>query len=71
MVRPKSDAFTGIIDRILDAYKLVSKTQRHTSKWVFERLRDAYGIGGGMVIPPFVGLFETRITRPICTVSVS
>ena len=24
-----------------------------------------------MVIPPFVGLFETRITRPICTVSVS
>ena len=23
------------------------------------------------VIPPFVGLFETRITRPICTVSVS
>ena len=50
MVRPKSDAFTGIIDRILDAYKLVSKTQRHTSKWVFERLRDAYGIGGGITI---------------------
>jgi UDP-N-acetyl-L-fucosamine synthase len=23
------------------------------------------------VIPPFVGLFETRITRPICTGSVS
>ena len=24
-----------------------------------------------LVIPPFVGLFETRITRPICTGSVS
>ena len=24
-----------------------------------------------VVIPPFVGLFETRITRPICTGSVS
>jgi hypothetical protein len=27
--------------------------------------------GTALVIPPFMGLFETRITRLICTVSVS
>ena len=39
--RPKLDGFTGIIDQILEADKLVPKKQRHTSKRVFERLRPS------------------------------
>ena len=48
--RPKLDAFTGIIDQILGDDKLVHKKQRHTSKRVFERLRDEYGFEGGITI---------------------
>jgi transposase len=48
--RPKLDAFTGIIDQILEADKLVPKKQRHTSKRVFERLRDEYSFEGGITI---------------------
>ena len=40
--RPKLDAFTGIIDQTLEADKLVPKKQRHTSKRIFERLRDEH-----------------------------
>ena len=48
--RPKLDAFTGIIDQILEADKLVPKKQRHTSKRVFERLREEYRFTGGITI---------------------
>ena len=48
--RPKLDAFTGVIDQILESDKLVPKKQRHTSKRVFERLRDEYGFEGGITI---------------------
>ena len=48
--RPKLDAFTGIIDQILEADKLVPKKQRHTSKRVFERLRDEHDFEGGITI---------------------
>lgn len=40
--RPKLDDFIGIIDQILEADRLVPKKQRHTSKRVFERLRNEY-----------------------------
>jgi len=50
MCRPKLDAFTGIIDQILEADKLVLKKQRHTSKRIFERLRDEHGFIGGITI---------------------
>ena len=39
--RPKLDAFVGIIDRILEDDKSRLAKQRHTSKRIFERLRDA------------------------------
>jgi hypothetical protein len=39
--RPKLDPFTGIIDRILTEDEGRPKKQRHTSKRIFERLRDA------------------------------
>lgn len=48
--RPKLDAFTGIIDQILEADKLVPKKQRHTSKRIFERLRGEYRFTGGITI---------------------
>ena len=48
--RPKLDAFTMIIDQILEADKLVPKKQRHTSKRVFERLRDDHNFIGGITI---------------------
>jgi len=48
--RPKLDAFTGIIDQILESDKLEHKKQRHTSRRIFERLRDEYGFEGGITI---------------------
>ena len=48
--RPKLDAFAGVIDQILEADKLVHKKQRHTSKRIFERLRDEHGFEGGITI---------------------
>ena len=48
--RPKLDAFTGVIDAILAADKDRPKKQRHTSKRIFERLRDEHGFTGGITI---------------------
>jgi transposase len=49
-VRPKLDPFTGIIDQILDEDKRRPVKQRHTSKRIFERLRDEHGYAGGITI---------------------
>jgi transposase len=48
--RPKLDPFVGIIDRILEEDKGRLGKQRHTSKRIFERLRDEHGYGGGLTI---------------------
>ncbi|MBC7990594.1 MAG: IS21 family transposase [Luteimonas sp.] len=48
--RPKLDACVGIIDRILEEDEARPAKQRHTSKRIFERLRDEYGFGGGLTI---------------------
>ena len=48
--RPKLGPFVGIIDRILETDRLVHKKQRHTSKRIFERLRDEHGFAGGITI---------------------
>ena len=48
--RPKLDPFVGIIDRILEDDKERPKKQRHTSKRIFERLRDEHGYSGGQTI---------------------
>jgi len=48
--RPKLDPFIGIIDRILEEDKSRSVKQRHTSKRIFERLRDEHGYAGGLTI---------------------
>ena len=48
--RPKLDPFIGIIDRIMEEDKSRQPKQRHTSKRIFERLRDEHGYGGGLTI---------------------
>ena len=48
--RPKLDAFIGIIDAILVTDKERPKKQRHTSKRIFERLRDEHGFTGKITI---------------------
>jgi transposase len=48
--RPKLDGFTGIIDQILETDKQVPRKQHHTSKRIFERLRDEHGFTGGVTI---------------------
>ena len=48
--RPKLDPFTGIIDGILTEDEGRPRKQRHTSKRIFERLRDEHGYGGGITI---------------------
>ena len=48
--RPKLDPFIGVIDRILESDTKVPRKQRHTSKRIFERLRDEYGFTGGITI---------------------
>ena len=48
--RPKLDPFIGIIDRIVEEDKSSPAKQRHTSKRIFERLRDEHGYAGGLTI---------------------
>ncbi len=48
--RPKLDSFVGIIDQILETDTKRLKKQRHTSKRIFERLRDEHGFAGGITI---------------------
>ena len=48
--RPKLDRFTGIIDGILTEDEGRPRKQRHTSKRIFERLRDEHGYTGGITI---------------------
>ena len=48
--RPKLDPFIGIIDRILEEDKGQPAKQQHTSKRIFERLRDEHGYTGGVTI---------------------
>lgn len=49
-VRPKLDPFVGVIDAIFEDDKSRPKKHRHTSKRIFERLRDEYGFIGGITI---------------------
>lgn len=49
-VRPKLDAFIPIIDQILEDNRSQLKKQRHTAKWIFERLRDEHGFTGKLTI---------------------
>jgi len=47
---PKLDGVKQIIDHILEEDKKVSKKQRHTSKRIWQRLKDEYDFTGGKTI---------------------
>jgi transposase len=49
-VRPKLGPYVGIIDRIVEADAQRPAKQRHTSKRIFERLRDEHGYTGGVTV---------------------
>jgi transposase len=49
-VRPKLDPYIAIIDKILADDKGRPKKQQHTSKRIYERLRDEHGFTGGITI---------------------
>jgi transposase len=49
-LRPKLDAFTAIIDAILEADRASPPKQRHTAKRIHERLRAEHGFAGGYTI---------------------
>lgn len=58
-LRPKLDAWTGVIDQILEADKTRAKKQRHTAKRIFERLRGKHGCTGGyMLVKDYVRLWK-------------
>ena len=42
--RPKLDAYTPIIDQILETDLALAKKQRHTAQRIFERLRDEHDL---------------------------
>jgi len=48
--RPKLDAFTGIIDQILEEDRNRPRKQRHTAKRICERLQAEHGFTGGYTI---------------------
>ena len=48
--RPKLDPYRGVIDRILEDDRSLSKKQRHTAKRIYERLRAEHGLPGGYTI---------------------
>jgi transposase len=49
-LRPKLDAFTALIDTILEADRTAPPKQRHTAKRIHERLRAEHGFAGGYTI---------------------
>jgi len=50
LCRPKLDPFTGIIDQTLESDARVARKRRHTSRRIFERLRNVHGFAGGIRI---------------------
>ncbi len=48
--RPKLDPFLGVIHQILEGDRKAPKKQRHTTRRIFERLRDEHGYQGGLSI---------------------
>src|SRR6202043_3262396 len=61
LVKPKLGPFIAIIDAILAEDKGRPKKQQHTSKRIFERLRDEHGFTGGItIVKDYVALCRHR-----------
>jgi transposase len=60
-MKPKLGPFIGLIDAILAEDKGRPKKQQHTSKRIFERLRDEHDFTGGMtIVKDYVALCRQR-----------
>ena len=68
--RPKLDPFVGIIDQILEDDKGHPAKQRHTSKRIFERLRDEHGYVGGLAMTPTSTMKGSRLYRYYASMDV-
>lgn len=51
--KPKLEPLLPVIDAILREDRLSPAKQRHTSKWIFERLRGEHGFGGGYTVEDY------------------
>jgi transposase len=59
--RPKLDPFLGVIHQILQDDKKAPRRQRHTTRRIFERLRDEHGYTGGLtIVKQAVAAWRTR-----------
>ena len=63
--RPKLDPFIPLINQILEEDKSRLKKQRHTSKRIYERLRDEHGFTGGITIVTDYVREKKRRTREV------
>ena len=63
--RPKLDPFIPLINQILEEDKSRLKKQRHTSKRIYERLRDEHGFVGGITIVTDYVRERKRRTREV------
>ncbi len=63
--RPKLDQFIPLINQILKEDKSRLKKQRHTSKRIYERLRDEHGFTGGITIVTDYVREKKRRTREV------
>lgn len=48
--RPKLEPYLGVINQILESDKQQLRKQRHTSKRIFERLKQEHGYPGGYTV---------------------
>jgi transposase len=63
--RPKLDAFSSMIDRILEEDRGRPAKQQHTAKRNFEQVRDEHGYGGRVtIVKDYVHEHRQRPTRP-------
>ena len=70
-VRPKLDEFIGVIDAILAADRDRPKKQRHTSKRIFERLRDERGFTGKItIVKDYIAGWRQRTQEMLCRSSI-
>jgi transposase len=70
--RPKLDAVTAIIDRILEADRTAPPKQRHTAKRIFDRLRAEHGFTGGTtIVKDYVRAWHARMQEMFVPLSHS
>ena len=63
--RPTLDDYVGVIDEILRTNKGLIKKQRHTSKRIFERLRDGHGYMGSLTTVTYYVREQKRRTKEV------